>query len=146
MTKCQEEIMQGMSDIAKQNIPDVIAELGTDSPLNKPFTVFVSIFEYLNVNSEFMKAALGPKGDLSFQTKIKDFMLKTLFENDQNSLIKEENLLVPGHFLISYIASAHIGVIQQWLDSERKESPQEMARILSTITVNGPFFAAGLKK
>ncbi|MCD1159040.1 TetR/AcrR family transcriptional regulator [Peribacillus frigoritolerans] len=146
MTKCQEEIMQGMSDIAKQNIPDVIAELGTDSPLNKPFTVFVSIFEYLNVNSEFMKAALGPKGDLSFQTKIKDFMLKTLFENDQNSLIKEENLLVPGHFLISYIASAHIGVIQQWLDSERKESPQEMARILSTITVNGPFYAAGLKK
>lgn len=146
MTKCQEEIMQGMSDIAKQNIPDVIAELGTDSPLNKPFTVFVSIFEYLNVNSEFMKAALGPKGDLSFQTKIKGFMLKTLFENDQNSLIKEENLLVPGHFLISYIASAHIGVIQQWLDSERKESPQEMARILSTITVNGPFFAAGLKK
>ncbi|MDM5286181.1 TetR/AcrR family transcriptional regulator [Peribacillus frigoritolerans] len=146
MTKCQEEIMQGMSDIAKQNIPDVIAELGTDSPLNKPFTVFVSIFEYLNVNSEFMKAALGPKGDLSFQTKIKGFMLKTLFENNQNSLIKEENLLVPGHFLISYIASAHIGVIQQWLDSERKESPQEMARILSTITVNGPFFAAGLKK
>lgn len=146
MTKCQEEIMQGMSDIAKQNIPDVIAELGTDSPLNKPFTVFVSIFEYLNVNSEFMKAALGPKGDLSFQTKIKDFMLKTLFENDQNALIKEENLLVPGHFLISYIASAHIGVIQQWLDSERKESPQEMARILSTITVNGPFYAAGLKK
>ena len=146
MTKCQEEIMQGMSDIAKQNIPDVIAELGTASPLNKPFTVFVSIFEYLNVNSEFMKAALGPKGDLSFQTKIKDFMLKTLFENDQNSLIKEENLLVPGHFLISYIASAHIGVIQQWLDSGRKESPQEMARILSTITVNGPFFAAGLKK
>ena len=146
MTKCQEEIMQEMSNIAKQNLPDVIAELGTDSPINKPFTVFVSIFEYLNVNSEFMKAVLGPKGDLSFQTKIKDFMLKTLLENNQNSILKAENLLVPGHFLISYIASAHIGVIQQWLDSGRKESPQEMARILSTITVNGPFFAAGVKK
>ncbi|MFJ7467201.1 TetR/AcrR family transcriptional regulator [Peribacillus frigoritolerans] len=146
MTKCQEEIMQEMSNIAKQNLPGVIAELGTDSPINKPFTVFVSIFEYLNVNSEFMKAVLGPKGDLSFQTKIKDFMLKTLLENNQNSILKAENLLVPGHFLISYIASAHIGVIQQWLDSGRKESPQEMARILSTITVNGPFFAAGVKK
>ncbi|WP_458354418.1 TetR/AcrR family transcriptional regulator [Peribacillus frigoritolerans] len=146
MTKCQEEIMQEMSNIAKQNLPDVIAELGTDSPINKPFTVFVSIFEYLNVNGEFMKAVLGPKGDLSFQTKIKDFMLKTLLENNQNSILKAENLLVPGHYLISYIASAHIGVIQQWLDSGRKESPQEMARILSTITVNGPFFAAGVKK
>ena len=73
-------------------------------------------------------------------------MWKTLFDNNQNSLVKEENLLVPGHYLISYIASAHIGIIQQWLNSGRKESPQEMAQILSTITINGPFFAAGLKK
>jgi hypothetical protein len=89
---------------------------------------------------------LGPKGDLSFQTRLKDFMRKTMFGNNPNSLIKEENLLVPGQYLASYVASAHIGVIQQWLDSDRKESPQEMARTLSTITVNGPFFAAGLKK
>ncbi|MEH6996395.1 TetR-like C-terminal domain-containing protein, partial [Neobacillus drentensis] len=52
---------------------------------------------------------------------------------------KEENLLVPGQYLASYLASAHIGVIQQWLESGRKESPHEMARILSTIAVNGPF-------
>lgn len=36
--------------------------------------------------------------------------------------------------------------VQQWLNSGRKESPQEMARILTTITVNGPLFAAGIKK
>ncbi len=146
MTKCQEEIMQEMSTIAKQNFSEVIAELGNNSPLKTPFNVAVSLFEYLDKNSEFMKALLGPKGDLSFQTKIRDFMWKTLFDNNQNSLVKEENLLVPGHYLISYIASAHIGIIQQWLNSGRKETPQEMAQILSTITINGPFFAAGLKK
>lgn len=36
--------------------------------------------------------------------------------------------------------------IQQWLNSDMKETPHEMARILSTITFNGPLFAAGLKK
>ncbi|MBS4201338.1 TetR/AcrR family transcriptional regulator [Bacillus sp. FJAT-49732] len=146
MTKCQEEIMQGMFNIVKPSFPDVIAELGTNSTPVKPFTFIVSIFEYLDENSGFMKAVLSPKGDLSFQTKLKDFMWKTLFENNPNSLIKQENLLVPGQYLTSYIASAHIGVIQQWLNSGRKESPQEMAQILSTITINGPFFAAGLKK
>ena len=146
MTKCQEEIMKEMSNIVQQNFPGVIAELGTNSPLKTPFTVAVSIFEYLNKNSGFMKAVLGPKGDLSFQTKLRDFMWKTLFDNSQNSLVKEDNLLVPGHYLISYIASAHIGIIQQWLNTGRKESPQEMAQILSTITINGLFFAAGLKK
>ncbi|MFJ6208911.1 hypothetical protein [Lysinibacillus sp. NPDC092081] len=31
-------------------------------------------------------------------------------------------------------------------NSDGEKSPQEMARILSTMTINGPFFAAGLKK
>jgi AcrR family transcriptional regulator len=146
MTKCEEEIMVEMSRIAKQNFPGVIAALETNSTTLAAFPLVVSIFEYLNENSGFMKAVLGPKGDLSFQTRLKDFMRKTMFGNNPNSLIKEENLLVPGQYLASYVASAHIGVIQQWLDSDRKESPQEMARTLSTITINGPFFAAGLKK
>ena len=146
MTKCEEEIMLEMSRLAKQNLPGVIAALETNSPTATPFSLSVLIFEYLNENSGFMKAVLGPKGDLSFQTRLKDFMWKTLFGNDPNALIKEDKLLVPAQYLASYIASAHIGVIQQWLYSDRKESPQEMARILSTMTVNGPFFAAGLKK
>lgn len=146
MTKSEEEIMLEISKIAKQNYPAVIATLESDSPSLKPFQLAVLVFEYLNENNGFMKAALGPKGDLSFQTRLKDFMWKTLFENESNALIKEDSLLVPAQYLASYLASAHIGVIQQWLNSGRKETPQEMARILSTITLNGPFFAAGLKK
>ena len=146
MTKCEEEIMLEISRIAKQNYPAVIATLETDSPNLKPFQLAVLVFEYLNENNGFMKAVLGPKGDLSFQTRLKNFMWKTLFGNESNALIKEDSLLVPAQYLASYLASAHIGVIQQWLNSGRKETPQEMARILSTITLNGPFFAAGLKK
>lgn len=73
-------------------------------------------------------------------------MWKNLLKKDLDALFKEEKLLVPGQYLTSYIALAHIGVIQQWLNSGRKESPQEMARILSIITTNWPFYAAGLKK
>lgn len=146
MTKCEEEIMLEISRIAKQNFPAVIATLETDSPNLNPFQLAVLVFEYLNENNGFMKAVLGPKGDLSFQTRLKDFMWKTLFGNESNALIKEDSLLVPPQYLASYLTSAHIGVIQQWLNSGRKETPQEMARILSTITLNGAFFAAGLKK
>lgn len=113
MTKCQEDIMQEMYSIVKQNFPNVMMELETNSSPEKPFTIAVYIFEYLNENSGFMKAVLSPKGDLSFQTKLKEFMWKTIFENNTNALINKENLLVPGQYLTSYIASAHIGVIQQ---------------------------------
>ncbi|ASS96581.1 TetR/AcrR family transcriptional regulator [Peribacillus simplex] len=146
MTKCEEEIMLDMSRITKQNFPSVIAALETDSQTLTPFSLTVSLFEYLNINSGFMKAVLGPKGDLSFQTRLKEFMWETLYGNNPNAFIKEENFLVPGQYLASYMGTAIIGVIQQWLESGRKESPQEMARILTTITANGPYFAAGLKK
>lgn len=145
MAKCEEEIMLEMSRMAKQKFPSIIASLGTDSPTDTPLSIAVSIFEYLNENCRFMKAVLGPNGDLSFQTRLKEFMWKTMFGNHPNALVKEENLLVPAEYLASYVASAHIGVIQQWLNSGRNESPEEMAKILSTITINGPFYAAGFK-
>ncbi len=146
MTKCQEEMMKGIAKIVKQNFPDVLVQLESNSQTIIPFSIAVSIFEFLNENSRFMKAVIGEKGDLSFQTKLKEYIWKTLFEEHSTAILKEENLLVPGRYLASYISSAHIGVVQQWLESGRKESPQEMARILSTLTINGPFFAAGIKK
>ena len=38
-------------------------------------------------------------------------MWKTLFEDTNGPLINKENLLVPSEYLTSYMASAHIGVI-----------------------------------
>ncbi|NQX66454.1 TetR/AcrR family transcriptional regulator [Paenibacillus alba] len=146
MTRCEEEIMLDMSRLTKQNYPSVIAALEIDSQTLTPFSFTVSLFEYLQINSGFMKAVLGPRGDLSFQTRLKKFMWETLYGNNPNAFVKEENLLVPGQYLAAYMGTAIIGVIQQWLESGGKESPQEMARILTTISVNGPFFAAGLKK
>ncbi|HDR7793976.1 TPA: TetR/AcrR family transcriptional regulator C-terminal domain-containing protein [Bacillus luti] len=146
MTKCQEEIMYEMSNIAKQRFPEVIADLGSNPSPTAPFTLITSILEFLNENSEFMKAVLSPKGDLSFQTKLKDFMWKTLFEDTNEGLVNKDNLLVPSQYLASYMASAHIGVIQQWLNNGQKETPEEIAHILSTIAIHGPFYAAGLKK
>ncbi|MGG1593750.1 TetR/AcrR family transcriptional regulator [Terribacillus saccharophilus] len=146
MKKCEEEIMQELSSIVKTKFPSVMASLKTESAAVQPFPHTVSVFEYLNENSDIMRAVLGPKGDLSFQARLKEFMWETLYGDNPFAFLKEESLLVPGQYLSSYLGNAMLGVVQQWLNSGRKESPQEMARILTTITVNGPLFAAGIKK
>ncbi len=58
-----------------------------------PFLLITSILEFLNENSDFMKAVLSPKGDLSFQTKLKDFMWKTIFEDTNGALMIKRILL-----------------------------------------------------
>ncbi|QWG33554.1 TetR/AcrR family transcriptional regulator [Bacillus mycoides] len=143
LEKCEKEIMRDIVEIEKQGISTEIVNL---EDILLPFPFVISVFEYVDKHGEFMNAVLGPKGDISFQIKLKDFMWENLFKKNIKQLIKRENLLVPDEYLSHYIASAHLGVIQRWLQRGRKESPKEMARILSTITVNGPYFAAGLKR
>ncbi|GAK39039.1 TetR family transcriptional regulator [Paenibacillus sp. TCA20] len=143
MRKCQEELMHELGHLAEEKFPDIVTEMKTTPQL--PLTIAVSIFKCLHRNKRFMRAVLSPKGDLTFQTTLKQFMWNKIFGNRSHPLIKEENLLVPAPYLASYIASAHIGVIQQWLNSEGEETPEQMAQIISTITINGPFYAAGLK-
>lgn len=141
----EDEIIHELAEIAKLSIQDFIAEPDLDSIDALPLAV--TLFECLNKNGEFLKAVLGPKGDLSFQTRLKEFMWHTLFNGGtEEAVFDKQKLLVPGEYLAAYIASAHMGVIQQWLDTGKKESPKEMAKMLFTITVNGPFYAAGIKK
>ncbi|MCY9423700.1 TetR-like C-terminal domain-containing protein, partial [Bacillus paralicheniformis] len=54
--------------------------------------------------------------------------------------------IVPEDYLISYITGALISVMQQWLENGMKETPHDMALILSKITGMGPAYAAGLRK
>lgn len=146
MAKCEEEIMVGMSNIAKKIFPSLKTEL-QQSPSRLAIYPFVAaIFAFMNGHSRFMNAALGPKGDMSFQIRIRAFMQETMLGKSPDVLINEEECLVPTQYFATYVGSAHIGVIQQWLESGRKESPEEMARILTTILVHGPLYAAGLKK
>ena len=141
MSKCQEEIMNDLANIVKQKFSNAAPD--SKVPPTTPFDIAVTLFNYLDQNRAFMRAVSGPRGDLSFQTKMKDFMRETLFVRKELPLIKQENLLVPSEYLIAYLASAHLGVIQQWLYGNGIETPEEMARILTTISVKGPFVAAG---
>ena len=142
--ECQRELMEGMSQIAKEKLKFTLSKEQNKDKANMASPA-ITIFEFLNENKVIMKALLGPNGDVTFQMKLRDFIWKTLFEDEKQQFFKKEALLAPEEYVASYIAFAHIGVIQQWLANGSVETPQEMARILSTININGPFAAAGLK-
>ena len=141
MTKLEDEFMHSIVQFAKQSIKNDSNAAEVDLPM----ILATSVIEYLNSSSDFLNVVLGPKGNLTFQTRLKNFMFKVMFE-EKNPLIKEDELIVSKDYLVAYVASAHIGVIQKWLENGREESPQEIAQFLANITVKGSFRAAGLKK
>ena len=112
---------------------------------DEPFPIILKLFEYFQENASFMKVILGPKGDAAFQVKMVEIIKKTFIKKLAED-IKIEEMLVPLDFFISYVSSAHLGVIQHWLQSGMEKSPREMTLILAKMTLLGPGHVAGLKQ
>jgi AcrR family transcriptional regulator len=133
MEQCQNEMIQEIKTF-QQNMGTVMLE-NTSHFLYDHFPFVVKLFEYIIDNAHFMKTVLGPKGDPSFETKLKKIMQDKM---KQNILEKhdEEELDIPIDYFTSYVVSAHLGVIQHWLESGMKESQEDVFRILSSMTVS----------
>jgi AcrR family transcriptional regulator len=142
LEQSEDEIIKEFYELAKEFNPLDIINFNME---NEPLPFAVKMFEYLKENATFMKAILGSKGDPTFQIKFKDFMRVNLFEEKIVKQLNKINMLVPQEYLIAYIISAHLGVIQQWLASGMVQSPREMALILPKMTLAGPLHAAGLR-
>lgn len=132
-----------------QDIKNILLEITTLSDTDVvngklPLPIVIKLFEYFKSNAPLMQAILATKGNNALQAQIKKSMWHHVFEKGHATLIKKEKLLVPAEYLISYIAAAHFGVVQEWLDRGCRETPEEMARILTNITFRGPLFAAGI--
>ncbi|WP_176483773.1 TetR-like C-terminal domain-containing protein [Bacillus sp. FJAT-45066] len=92
--------MKEMENKILKNIPKVIADLETNTLNVIPLPFLVPFIEFLNQNRGFMKAMLGPNGDITFQSKLKMFMRKALFDSNKNSAFKREDLLVPPEYVV----------------------------------------------
>ncbi|WOS95528.1 TetR/AcrR family transcriptional regulator [Nosocomiicoccus massiliensis] len=143
MKQMQEKVIEEMTQAERNNILDIANKKDT---MTHPINGVIAVFKYVETNEKIFSAMLGQQGDLSFQSTIKDFMWKKFFNEQSDLLFDENESLVPKNILIAYISSAHLGVIQQWLNSGMKKSPEKMAKILFKISIEGPFAAAGLKK
>lgn len=141
LDQSEEEIIQEINKIAKRSIHSM--DVLNQDVIDHPLTFVVDIFQYIKENEVFMKAVLGPKGPGSFRLKFKSVLISNL--KRLKTAIRTDPI-VPEDYLISYITGAHISVMRQWLENGMKETPHDMALILSKITGMGPAYAAGLRK
>lgn len=143
LEKSEHEILEDIQEKTK-DIDSI--DLLSINFLNKPIPFMIKLFEYFKENAIFLKAILGSKGDPVFHNKLKRLIQINLFEGKVLREFKPDSMLVPAEYFISYVLSAHLGVIQKWLESGMEKTPAEMALILTRMFLLGPFKVAGLKE
>lgn len=107
--------------------------------------LLVPFIRFIEDNKILMKPLLGPNGDPQFQARLRLYMHAALFQRSPTVLFDATKALVPTDYLVSYISAAHMGVIYEWLYNDRPETAEDIARIIYTITFEGPLTAGGLK-
>ena len=143
LEKIENEIIQEIEDETKHL--DSVNMMNIDTT-NEPLPFMVKLFEYFRENSVIIKSILGPKGNPTFDRKIKKFIKTNLFEKQKSKSFNVDQAVISEEYFIPYILSADLGVIQHWLEKGMKESPDEMALILARMSLLGPLRAVGMCK
>lgn len=140
LNACQEKIISDLkklsTEVEKLNIIDLYG-----STESIPF--LIEMVRYYKNNHTLMKILLKSEHTVKFQNEIQQLMADNIFKLP---IVKEkENALsIPKSYLIAYIFSAHIGIIQEWFDQGMKESPEEIANFITQISINGAIIGSGL--
>jgi AcrR family transcriptional regulator len=137
MDQMKDHYFNGITEIIKSMNIEAFLRSGEDK-VAPSFAVI--LLDYFQMHHRFLKVMLGPNGDVAFMERMKHFLQLNLSRQIDN-LHQTSNPSLPAEFVISYISSAHLGVLQHWLNSGMKQSPNELASIIYQLTSQGPLRA-----
>lgn len=92
-----------------------------------------ALFSFIEMQSPILKIFLGAHGRAGFHIRFRDaFSEKVRFNLEKNKSINA-NLKVPMEYFLSFITSAFLGLIEQWVQNGLDKTPQEMTALYIDI-------------
>lgn len=113
----------------------LIAAHTPDNPHTNPAPVIYDIFRYVGEHQDLYRALLGPNGDISFLSQVKQMFRDWLLDLC-TPLLSDDDLTRFEHYY-SYVAAGCVGLIESWLTSDTPESVSEIADLAGNIVSTG---------
>ena len=101
----------------------------------RPAVIFNEIYSLVYENADLIEILLGENGDLNFVNRLKKLIREKCLK-DWMEVFRTGNPAVFDAFF-SYIASGCVGLVQYWLQTGLKETPQQMAKLTEQIITQG---------
>lgn len=117
--KITEEILQGFEKVMNSNAS--VYELN------------LSIFKHIEQHTIFYKTIFSRKGSSKSLMKLLDIIHTAIDNRRSLKYTDDKEQIVPADIINSFIASAYLGVIKNWLDREMPYTPEYMAEKLSYL-------------
>ena len=101
----------------------------------KPFPLICDLYKFLGKNSEFVKLVLVTNQEYNFKERLKDIIQKRCM-NDWIEVFDNTDPKL-SEIYSSYVLSGCIGIIENWIKNDTRQSPEELARYTEDIMLNG---------
>lgn len=101
----------------------------------RPSVIFNEIYSLVYDNADLIEILLGENGDLNFVNRLKQLIREKCLK-DWMEVFRSGNAAAFDAFF-SFIVSGCIGLVQYWLHTGLKETPEQMAKLTEHIITKG---------
>ena len=101
----------------------------------RPSVIFNEIYSLVYDNADLVEILLGENGDLNFVNRLKQLIREKCLK-DWMEVFRSGNAAAFDAFF-SFIVSGCIGLVQYWLQTGLKETPEQMAKLTEHIITKG---------
>lgn len=145
------DLMEQIENELLEELADVLNHFKASDLLSNPALVFTRVFQLVKENNDMVSILIGQNGDINFVNRLKDIVrekcLKDWMElfrpgadgGRQTSRSSQNTLLDDSAFeaYYSFTVTGCIGLVQYWLDSGLKETPEQLASLVEQIISKG---------
>jgi AcrR family transcriptional regulator len=140
----EDEIIDSLGDFERRIKEVTLRDLVDVVSTGQPPHVAVELFDVLREHGVLLRVLLGPRGDAAFQVRLRELVCVNLVSGVLYQKYRDNPTPLVEYY-ISYYVSAHLGLMQHWLERGMAEPSEEMARIMVAIMFLKPGDSIELK-
>lgn len=142
------DLLEQYTDDVLASFQDIVATIDARDMLRyeaegEPYPGFVRTLEYIRDHARFFRLMMGPNGDAVFVNRL-NAKLHRRMSGRLRELGVQPPAGVPWDYLAAFLARAHLGVIQHWVEIGTVESPRDLALFITRIYTQGVTGIMGL--
>ena len=100
-----------------------------------PFPLICDLYKFLEKNADFVKLILLTGQESNFKNRLKDIIRDRCIHYWDKIFAHADPVL--SDIYSSYIFSGCIGIIENWIQNDTRQSPEELAYLTEDIMLNG---------
>lgn len=129
-----EQIEQQLFSDLGTHIDDLQSQYSSTSTFKKEQEdLAVTLFQFIEIHSPMLRIFLSDRGRAGFHIRFRDAFSKKVRLNLEKNETFNERLNFPIEYFLSFITSAFLGLIEQWVQNGLDKTPQEMAMLYIDI-------------